>query len=84
MEAEKIASYSYRIEDLHNIDEKFCKWVGIEDIGKFKKCMKKTSKRTNSYRDLGKGLKWEALEKEDIKLSNDIKKLATHYGYEFG
>jgi len=78
---EKEAVFSYRIENLENVLDEFCKHVCI-DKDDFRIAAGKVSKKKNT-RHRKTPYTWKQLEYEDKNLTEKIIVLAKKYGYTF-
>ena len=82
--AEKISSWTYRIEDLENNLDEFFKKIGQSKITvdykkEFKSLPKNIGTRWNRNKKI---IRWEDLHQENDYLTEQIKKQAKQYGYE--
>lgn len=78
--AERLAIWTYRIEDLEKEFKLFCKKIERPELIKKKHIIKTIPKNINTAKPY-KELTWEDLENEDSILTAKIKNLARRYGY---
>jgi len=79
LQAEKISSWTYKVEDLPEVFEEFCSRASIKcDMDVFSKNLKKDSRKTRQ--DYVK-ISWEEIKRADVKLYDDVRHLAEKYGY---
>jgi len=79
LQAEKIASWTYQVEDIQNVLPEFCKRAGIvwsADV--FNKAHKTDTRVTR--KDYVK-ITWDDIKRVDSTLYNDVIKLSEKYGY---
>jgi len=79
--ADKIATWTYRIEDLESIFEEFCNRIGHPELINKRYIINDIPKNINSAKPYKK-LTWKDLEKEDPELTYKTMDLAEGYGYE--
>lgn len=79
LQAENIASWTYRVEDLPNVFEKFCSRASIKcDPEVFTKEHKKDSrKKRQDYVDIT----WDEIRMVHVRLYDKVRQLAERYGY---
>lgn len=77
--ADKIASWTYRIEDMDILFREMCERLGIPNARS--QSVPEITKKTN-YRDYAPSLTFEDLYSKDPKLADKVYDRAVHYGYE--
>lgn len=78
--AEEISSWTYKIEQLPEISNIFCKKIGYPDLMEKKYELDSVPKNINSAKPYTL-LTWEKCDKINLVLSDKIKQLAKRYGY---
>jgi hypothetical protein len=79
--AEEISSWRYQIEEFPDIFEEFCEKIGNPDLRYKRDTLKLVSTNLNSAKPYT-SMTWEALEQANTELCEQIKTLASRYGYE--
>ena len=86
LEAEKISSWTYRVENLYNDFDIFCDQIKHPELIKKKHIVKELTKNVNTRKGNTKidywQITWEDLKHEDSDLCEKIKILAEKYGYD--
>jgi hypothetical protein len=79
--ADRLSSHNYKVEELPEIFEKWCRWLKHPELVKKKNIMLAVSKKTNSRARKYTPLTWHDLFSADEDLANKIIKKGRGYGY---